>query len=188
MISLRTNRLWLREHRLEDLRPLRAMLSDPALTYYLPSLRHETQEETARYLEGCLRDAAAYPRLRYNLAVCDVNGALVGSVGLHLIDGDPDDGHYGLGFFIQRDRWNQGYAAEAVGAALDCIFARGAARVSASALAENLASRRVLEKCGFVQEGLLRRHTWHDGAWRDCAVYGRLKDESEGGCDPCFER
>ena len=28
-----------------------------------------------------------------------------------------------------------------------------------------------------AQEGLLRAHTWHDGQWKDCAIYGRLKEE-----------
>ena len=61
------------------------------------------------------------------------------------------------------------------GAALDYIFACNARRVTASCLAENLSSRRVLEKCGFTQEGLLKQHTWHDGQWKDCAVYGKLR-------------
>ena len=63
---------------------------------------------------------------------------------------------------------------------MNFIFNNGAARVSASCLAENLASRRVLEKCGFVQEGRLKAHTWHDGEWKDCAVYRLLRDEFIG--------
>ncbi len=42
---------------------------------------------------------------------------------------------------------------------------------------EHLAEQRVLEKCGFSREGLLRRRNRLCGAWRDMAVYGLLRDE-----------
>ena len=180
MIALETPRLNLRDHVSEDLTALHAMLSDDDMTWFLPSMRKGSAEETRAYLEGCMADAVSEPRVRYNLAVVDRRQELIGSVGLHLIDGDASEGHYGLGYFIAPALWNRGYATEAVGAALEFIFENGAVRVSASALAENLSSRRVLEKSGFTQEGLLRAHTLHAGAWLDCAVYGILKRDYKG--------
>ena len=175
-ICLETPRLILREHLPGDLLPLHAMLSDPATTWYLPDLYHADIAETEAYLHSVMRDDEAHTRLRYNLIVQEkASGEPVGSVGLHAIDGGDDGAHYGLGYFIRRDRWNLGYATEAVAAALRFIFSADACRVSAACLAENLGSRRVLEKCGFTQEGLLVRHTWHDGQWKDCTVYGVLK-------------
>lgn len=175
-LLLETPRLILREHAPGDLLPLHAMLSDPATTWYLPDMRKEHLAETEAYLRSVMRDDEANTRLRYNLMIVEkASGEAAGSVGLHVIDGGEFGAHYGLGYFVRRDLWNRGYATEAVGAALDFIFSADACRVSASCLAENLGSRRVLEKCGFTQEGLLKRHTWHDGTWKDCAVYGRLK-------------
>jgi len=177
-IRLQTERLVLREHRPEDLAALHAMLSDPATTWYIPDMYHADIAETESYLHSVMRDDEAHTRLRYNLAVEErATGEAVGSVGLHVIDGGDVGVHYGLGYFIRRNLWNRDYATEAVAAALNFIFSADACRVSASCLAENLASRRVLEKCGFVQEGLMIRHTWHDGEWKDCAVYGKLKDD-----------
>ena len=40
----------------------------------------------------------------------------------------------------------------------------------------NEPSRRLLEKLGFTHEGTLRGHVWRDGARRDCALYGRMKN------------
>ena len=178
MIRLETPRLVLREHVPGDLMPLHAMLSDPATTWYIPDLYHADIAETDAYLHAVMRDDEASFRLRYNLMVVErATGEAAGSVGLHVIDGGEGGAHYGLGYFIRRDLWNRGYATEAVGAALDYCFAGDGFRVTASCLAENLGSRRVLEKCGFVQEGLLKRHTWHDGQWKDCAVYGRLRGQ-----------
>ena len=177
-ILLETPRLRLREHAPGDLLPLHAMLSDPATTWYLPDLRKADLAETEAYLRSVMGDVEACPRLRYNLLVVDrTMGEAVGAVGLHVIDSGDGAAHYGLGYFTRRDLWNRGCATEAVRAALNFIFSVDACRVTASCLAENLGSRRVLEKCGFTQEGLLRRHTFHEGQWKDCAVYGRLRED-----------
>ena len=181
-VRVATPRLILREHRPEDLFPLHAILSDPAATWYLPEMRKDELCETEDYLRKVMQDKEKHSRLRFNLAIEAIpTGELIGSVGLHLIEGNVDGAHYGMGYFIRPGLWNQGIATEAARAALDFIFAGDAFRVSAACLAENLASRRVLEKCGMRQEGLLMKHTWHDGQWKDCALYAVLKDEYEGG-------
>ena len=175
-IRLETPRLILRDHLPGDLTPLHAMLSDPATTWYIPDMYHTDIAETDAYLRSVMRDNEAHARLRYNLMIVEkASGEAAGSVGLHVTDGGESGASYGLGYFVRRDLWNLGYATEAVQAALSYIFAGDGCRVTASCLAENLGSRRVLEKCGFAQEGLLKRHTWHDGQWKDCAVYGRLR-------------
>ena len=176
MIVIETPRLTLREHRPSDLDPLHAMLSDPALIWYLPGMYMESLSATAGYLASVLRDQELSLRRRYNLAVVDRTGRLLGSVSLHVVDSVEDGAHYSLGYFIRPDCWNLGYATEAVQGAMDYFFSRNACRISASCLAENLASRRVLEKCGMRQEGLMKAHTWHDRQWKDCAIYARLKD------------
>ena len=183
IVHLQTPRLILREHCPADALPLYAILSDPAVVWHLPDMRHQSPGDTEAYLRSVMRDTEAVLRLRYNLAIeVRETGALAGSVGLHVIDSAPDGAHYGLGYFVRPDLWCQGYATEAARAALAFIFDRNACRVSASCLAGNLGSRRVLEKCGMTQEGLLKAHTWHDGQWKDCAVYRVLKEEWNATC------
>ena len=124
MIRLETPRLVLREHLPDDLLPLHAMLSDPAVTWYLPDMRRDDPVETEAYLRAVMRDDEASFRLRYNLMIVErASGEAAGSVGLHVIDGGERGAHYGLGYFVRRDLWNRGYATEAVGAALDYCFA-----------------------------------------------------------------
>lgn len=176
-VAIETPRLILRDHVPEDAGALHAILSSPAATYYIPSMYHEALDETRRYVEATIRDIDASPRLRYNLAIVTRENRLIGEVGLHLIDGEPECGHYGLGYYLHPDFWNRGFTTEAAGAALGFIFKNGAFRVSASCLAENLGSRRVLEKCGMAQEALLRAHTRHDGEWKDCAVYRAFAED-----------
>jgi RimJ/RimL family protein N-acetyltransferase len=50
-------------------------------------------------------------------------------------------------------------------------------RLCANTEADNAAEQRVLEKCGFRREGVLRQAGFRGGRWRDVVVYGRLRDD-----------
>ncbi|HEX5689187.1 MAG TPA: GNAT family N-acetyltransferase [Roseiflexaceae bacterium] len=64
-----------------------------------------------------------------------------------------------IGYWLGRQFWGQGIATQAVAAFLEIVTTRP---LYAYAVAHNVASRRVLEKCGFLPhsqdaEGLLLR-------------------------------
>jgi ribosomal-protein-alanine N-acetyltransferase len=66
--------------------------------------------------------------------------------------------------------------------ALDhCFLVVGLHRVEASIRPENHASRRVVEKLGFREEGLRRRYLHIDGAWRDHLCYALTAEDARGG-------
>jgi ribosomal-protein-alanine N-acetyltransferase len=48
-------------------------------------------------------------------------------------------------------------------------------RLEAWTEAGNVPEQRVLERVGFVREGLLRQAGWRNGAWRDAVVYALLR-------------
>ena len=53
----------------------------------------------------------------------------------------------------------------------------GLVKITAYVFTGNPASARVLEKCGFVQEGLLRKHFLKDGKFIDARLLALLKGE-----------
>jgi RimJ/RimL family protein N-acetyltransferase len=55
--------------------------------------------------------------------------------------------------------------------------AQGHGRIQAETHPANVASQRVLEKAGFVREGVIRRSCFSRGAWRDPALYSLLREE-----------
>ena len=57
----------------------------------------------------------------------------------------------------------------------------GLHRVEASIRPENQASRRVVEKLGFREEGLRRRYLHIDGSWRDHLCYALTVEDVRGG-------
>lgn len=64
-----------------------------------------------------------------------------------------------LSYFLREDAARQGYMTEALTAVIRQLFAEDPELecVSARSFAPNVASRRLLEKLGFRQEGLIRR-------------------------------
>ena len=76
-------------------------------------------------------------------------GELVGDASLHY---DTTFGAWELSYGFRRDRWGRGYASEAAQACVRHGFeTMRVARIVADVDPANPASRRVLEKCGFVR-------------------------------------
>lgn len=86
---------------------------------------------------------------------------------------------YMLSYRLDRNYWGRGYMPQAVKYMLKFLFMNmGANVVSVAHFTENLRSKRVIEKCGFVYEGTLRREFSHwDGRILDSCVYSMLYEE-----------
>lgn len=83
-----------------------------------------------------------------------------------------------LGFALGQAYWGRGYAREAVEALLEFAFDRlDLHRVEADADPRNLASIGLLERVGFVREGLLRERWIVGGETQDSAFFGLLRRE-----------
>lgn len=83
-----------------------------------------------------------------------------------------------LGYWIGGPYANQGYMTAALQCLLPFAFDRlGLHRVEAACLPHNTASRTLLEKMGFQEEGLARRYLRINGSWQDHVVYALLRDD-----------
>jgi RimJ/RimL family protein N-acetyltransferase len=51
----------------------------------------------------------------------------------------------------------------------------GPVKITAHVFAHNRASARVLEKCGFQEEGFLRKHFVKDGEFLDARLFAMLR-------------
>lgn len=78
-----------------------------------------------------------------------LDGSVIGDVGWK--GGPGPDGSVEIGYAIAPGYQGAGYGSEAIAAFVDWLLARtDVRRVVASTLADNLPSRRVLEKAGFA--------------------------------------
>ncbi len=80
------------------------------------------------------------------------NGAFLGCCGVEPT-GDPNTVE--IGYWLGEPYWNQGYTTEAAHALIDMVFRtrENVAQIDARCRVTNVASRRVVQKCGFQFQG-----------------------------------
>ena len=83
-----------------------------------------------------------------------------------------------LGYDLNASYWNQGIMTEAVSAVVDFAFRTlQINRIEATASTENPASIKVLEKLGFVSEGVMRERSFLNGRCHDMVMLAMIKRE-----------
>jgi ribosomal-protein-alanine N-acetyltransferase len=108
------------------------------------------------------------------------SGELVGGIGLtQLRRGVAQTAT--LGYWVGQKFERRGYTTEAVRLVVQFAFANlRLHRIEAACLPENVASRRVLEKAGFLREGYARQYLMIAGEWRDHLTFALLAGDIAG--------
>ena len=104
------------------------------------------------------------------------SGDFVGQCALFPVDDSP--GSFLIGYQLDDVYWRRGYGTQACTFLVYFAFALpGAYRLNGDTVADNTGSRRVMERCGFIQEGIQRRY-WHArGRYYDRVVFGLLASD-----------
>lgn len=136
---------------------------------------------------GRKRSRAAY-RQRYERRITEpeddlymfgiaVDNRLVGYVQLAMID--TGNRHAATGIVLgAKEVWGRGIAHTALRILMDYAFTvQGLERIYAEVYTFNTRSKRLFERLGFQQEGILRQHEFHNGSLQDMYVFGMLKPE-----------
>jgi ribosomal-protein-alanine N-acetyltransferase len=85
-----------------------------------------------------------------------------------------------LGYWIGKPYAGQGVMTEAVRSALCfCFDNLTLHRVEAACLPTNIASRRLLDKCGFREEGYATKYLKINGEWADHVLFALLREEAK---------
>jgi len=139
-------------------------------------LKKMTQEEIAGMLQSEGSDLSLlgkYEGLRWFIRV---EGRVAGSVSLKNVS--PSMGYGEIGYGVGAAHQRKGIGTAAVKLLVEKVFSESALRrLMAYVHEENQASRRLLEKLGFQEEGLLREHYLIQGVPVNEVLYGLLKRE-----------
>jgi RimJ/RimL family protein N-acetyltransferase len=105
----------------------------------------------------------------------DVGGQAVGGIGI-----DIGEGIYAktarFGYWLGEPLWGQGIMTAAVRATAEFVLGHfDLVRLEAPVFEWNPASMRVLEKCGFVREGVQRKGVYKEGRIIDAVIYARVR-------------
>ncbi len=178
-VQLDTPRLILRRFEAGDLEPMYENCwrhkEVTQWTSYAPmDCLEDVQSKADMFTEGWLR--YDNPK-RYSWAIVEKqSGKVIGRMfGMH-----PDDRtqQVELAYELGPDWWNHGLMTEAVQATLAFFFEQvGLNRVFAYHAGENPASGRIMQKCGMVYEGTLRRAGRCNFGLIDMVCYGMLASD-----------
>lgn len=158
-----------------DLVPFVVMRNDPEVSRY-QSWDGFTEDEGRHFLEYMAGRQPGDPGWFQFALEERETGRFIGDCGLNVAEENGRQAQ--IGYTIAPRYWNCGFASEAVAALVAYGFASFPFhRITASVDPRNIASCRVLEKCGFVREGLFRQSEWFKGEWADDAVYARLRSD-----------
>ena len=174
---IETERLLLRPITMKDAPDIFAYASDPEVTKYVRFVTHKNIKDTHAFIR---RVQASYKKGITPLwgMQLKTTGRMVGSLGF--LQWPNPDQRAELGYVINRDYWGQGLVTEAASAV--CRFAfkeMNVNRIEAGTIVGHIASQRVLEKCGFKLEGVLRQRELIKGRFPDVTMYSLLRSEPE---------
>lgn len=173
--TLAGRRLSLRPLSDADVPGIFAMYSDPVAMRYWSFLPYT---ELSQAEEHVARNRA-FSKLGENVPWgIEKDGLLVGTVTLH--DWNVYSERAEIGYMLARSLWGQGLAREATTLAIDHAFGPlGLRRLEADIDPRNMASQKLLERLGFVREGVLRERWKVGDEISDTALYGLLKRDWE---------
>lgn len=148
-MRIETKRLIITEFAMDMAEAVHRCSLDEDNRRFVPDEVFETVEEageTVAYLMGVYKNADG--PLVYPVLLRD-GGEYIGYVQAVPFE----DGTWEIGYHIGADYTKRGYATEAVKAFLPVIMPRlGLERMKGVCLADNMASRKVMERCGFMKE------------------------------------
>ncbi|HLW91258.1 MAG TPA: GNAT family N-acetyltransferase [Roseiarcus sp.] len=151
VFRLETRRLWLRWPRVADAAAIQRYSAKWEVAQYTARIPHPYPAgEAERFIFMARQANAAGQDLI--LAIASNRGKR-DPFGMISVESRAQ-GRLTLGYALAPEVWGKGYASEAARAIVDASFQlTGAVEILANARIENPASRRVLEKCGFVHAG-----------------------------------
>src|SRR3954462_1990228 len=178
---LETKRLTLRAPRLEDAKAVAVLANDRRIAENTARIPHPYKLADAQDFITGANTAAGEAVFLITLR----DGTVIGACGVAM----PESQQPELGYWLGVPYWGEGYATEALHAAIDYAFgAFEHAALNAGARVTNPASRRVLEKCGFQWTGVglyrirainssapIDRFRLERGIWTALKTWGRSK-------------
>lgn len=174
--EIETNRLLLRPFKHSDNNDmLKYWVSDPKIQSMYSEPVYSTEIEVKDLLEKYI--VSYNKKDYYRWAIVEKNsGACIGQIAIFLVDNNNHfcEIEYCIGSRFQR----RGYCSEAVQAIIDYAFRDiNIHKIQVCHKENNIASKGVIEKCGFVYEGVLRDYFYVDGVYLNRLYYSMLRSE-----------
>ena len=172
--SLETERLTLRAATADDADAMYRIMADPLAMRYFGRAPMTSLDQAVQRIRDTEKAFEEREAVRWAITLRG-QSQLIGTCGFWRLMKDHHRAE--IGYELAPEYWGRGLMPEAVGAALNFGFTTlGLHSVEAHIHPDNIGSRRVLEKLGFVQEGYFRENFREpDGRFTDSAVFSLLR-------------
>lgn len=167
-------RVTLRDFQMTDVEDYMVWAHDEEVAHFCSWEVHKSREETEKYIST---EVIPHPWLK---AIC-VDGKAVGGISINRGQGHAEC-RGEIGYATAAHCWGKGIVTQAVKLAVSAAFRDlpDLERIEGLVEPQNVASQRVLEKAGFVKEGLLSKYLTFKGKTRDFYVYRMLSADFPG--------
>jgi ribosomal-protein-alanine N-acetyltransferase len=149
--------------------------STKELCQYMP-WTNESIDDARKFLEDAAKKIHEGRELHCAIFERQTNH-IIGVIGLFHLDTFTPKAE--VGYWIRSSCHGKGYATDALNTLINyCRNEMKLVRVDAQVATDNIASQRVVEKCGFQKEGLKSMGQLCHGTWQDMILYGILLVDS----------
>ncbi|MEY9978716.1 GNAT family N-acetyltransferase [Lysinibacillus sp. RC79] len=166
---IKMNRLLIREFEVQDWLAVYEYTSNPNVMRYIPEGVFNEAQAKKFVSENSGEKAKYFPIILLN------ENIVIGHIVFHQYFGDHT---YEIGWVLNPNYFNNGYASEAAKAVLDYGFKEMKLhRIIATCQPENIPSYKVMEKIGMRREGYFKKCIPHNDDWWDEYYYAVLDEE-----------
>lgn len=168
---MNSSNISLRPFELSDVDDFMVMVGDDQVTQFTRWNTFTSREEALNYLK------IVYIPHPWCRSIC-LDDRSIGLIFVKPASGD-DACRAEIGYALAANYWGQGVATRALKKVLSSVFKDMPYLVRLQALVDvdNKASQRVLEKAGFLREGVLRKYAFNKGELRDSVIYSFLSTD-----------
>ncbi|MFT9496396.1 GNAT family N-acetyltransferase [Anaerosolibacter sp.] len=172
--ELKTDRLTLRKFNMEDIDGVFQYASDPEVARYALWKPHKSMEESKSTIERYIQSYENHTGTVWGI-YHNEEKKVIGSAGFIKCDDYFKRGE--IGYTLARKYWGQGYATELLNRLIGFGFNQlNLHRIEGICHIGNLASARVMEKAGMIQEGILRGYFYKDNNHSDVRIYSIIHE------------
>ena len=165
--TIETDRIVIRPMTIEDVTDLKEWMPDKSIYTYWGKGPGKTEKNPELLFE---KEEKPTKSFHLGISVKDLN-KVIGDLWVYLIEKDR---MAAVAIRLSKKYHGKGYGTEALSAMVRfCFDKTELKRLWAEVDVRNVASQRILEKCGFTREGLIRQGKMVN-AWCDYYVYGIL--------------
>ncbi len=166
----------LRNYKLGDANDIYQNVKDKEIVKWTINIPHPYSKKHAiKFIRKSKYNLKKKKEYNFGIALKESN-KIIGNISFIKIDWKNRRAE--LGYWLGKKYWKKGYMTQAIKLILDYSFKKlNLHSVCADIFKENIASRRVLEKCEFKLEGEMREVIYRYTKWQNYLKYSILESE-----------